>query len=75
MFVLVCTKQGKKPQPLIQLRHSSALIKPQFVAFCILLSVKITGKCRGGKSTHILYFSRSTDTCVKTDSGKGRGTD
>lgn len=30
---------------------------------------------RGGKSIHIMYLSRSTDTCVNKDSGKSTSTD
>ncbi len=30
---------------------------------------------RGGKSTHIFYLSRNTDTCLKKDSGKSRSAD
>ncbi len=36
---------------------------------------KVAGFSRGGKSIHILYFSRSLDICTKRESGKGTSSD
>ena len=39
------------------------------------LKISISILFRGGKTTHILYLSKSTDTCVRKDPGKSRSTD
>ena len=54
---------------------SKERLKKEWNIYALNMTVTHWATCRGGKSTHILYLSKSTTTCVKKYSRKSRSTD